>query len=103
MIRLRNTGKDMELAITGRLPMEHFKSPPTITIMLNGTKVDEYKGSIDVVTRTIAVTPAQQGDGDWSELKITSDMSFVPKEVNKASGDERRLAFQLTGLTWKLK
>jgi hypothetical protein len=101
--RLRNTGKDMELTITGRPPVEHFKQAPTITITLNGTKLDEYKGSNDMATKTFTVTPAQQGDGEWSELKISSDMSFVPKEVAKTSTDGRRLAFSLTGLIWKLK
>jgi hypothetical protein len=101
--RLRNTGKDMELVVAGRPPMEQFKQAPMITITLNGTKLDEYKGSNDVATRTFTVTPAQQGDGEWSELKISSDMSFVPKEVEKTSNDGRRLAFYLTGLTWKLK
>ena len=103
IVRLRNTGKDMELSLTGRPPIEQFKQAPTITISLNGAKLDEYKGSTEMATKTFVVTPAQQGSGEWSELKISTDMSFVPKEVDQKSTDGRRLAFSVTGLTWKLK
>lgn len=102
-VKLRNTGKDMELTIAGRPPVEQFKQPPTITITLNGTKIDEFKGSADVTQRTLQITPAQQGSGEWSDLTISSNMSFVPKEVDKRSTDGRTLAFSLTGLSWKQK
>ena len=101
--KLRNTGKDMELTVAGRPPVEHFKQPPTITITLNGTKLDEFKGANDVVQKTYTITPAQKGSGEWSELTIGSNMSFVPKEVDKRSADGRMLAFSLTNLTWKIK
>lgn len=102
-VKLRNTGKDMELTVAGRPPVEHFKQPPTITITLNGAKLDEFKGSNDVVQKTYTVTPAQQGSGEWSELTISSNMSFIPKEVDKGSTDGRTLAFSLTNLAWKQK
>ena len=102
-VKLRNTGKDMELIVAGRPPVEHFKQPPTITIALNGTKLDEFKGSNDVVQKTYTVTPAQQGSGEWSDLTISSDMSFVPKVVDKRSTDGRSLAFSLTTLSWRQK
>ena len=101
--KLRNTGKDMELTIAGRPPVEHFKQAPTITISLNGTKLDEFKGSNEIVQKTFMITPAQQGSGEWSDLTISSDMSFVPKEVDKKSTDGRMLAFSLTTLSWKEK
>lgn len=102
-VKLRNTGKDMELTINGRAPVEHFKQPPTITISLNGTKLEEFKGSNEAFQKTYTVTTAQQGSGDWSDLTIASNMSFIPKEVDKRSTDGRTLAFQLGNLTWKTK
>ena len=102
-VKLRNTGKDMELTFAGRPPVEQFKQPPTITLTLNGTKLDEFKGSNDAVQKSYTISPAQQGSGEWSELTIGSNMSFIPKEVDKRSTDGRTLAFSLTNLTWKQK
>lgn len=102
VVRLRNTGREMALTITGSTPLSPLKSTPTVTVTLNGQQLDQFPGA-DAVTKQYAVSPAQQGPGEYSELRIASNKSFVPQEVNKQFQDTRRLAFSLGKLTWEEK
>lgn len=101
VVRLKNTGRDMTLRITGRPPLQQLKNTPKIKIAFNGAILEEIDVISDTLTKEYTITPAQQGAGEWSELRITSDGYFVPKLVDKNSPDERRLAFSLTGLSWQ--
>jgi hypothetical protein len=103
VVRLKNTGKDMVLKVAGRVPFERFKQAPTIKITLNGAELDQSPATPELMTREFTITPKQQGSGDWSELKISSDKSFVPKETDPGATDPRRLAFSLTKLSWEPK
>ncbi|MEP7273719.1 MAG: hypothetical protein ABI882_19630 [Acidobacteriota bacterium] len=103
VVRLKNSGKDMTLKLAGRAPLERFKQPPVINISLNGVQLEQVTGTPEGLDREYTISAAQQGKGEWSELKITSDQSFVPKEVDKGGTDPRRLAFSLTNLTWQPK
>jgi hypothetical protein len=103
VVKLKNTGRDMTLRITGRPPVEQLKNTPRIKIALNGATLEEIEGSSETLNKEYTITPAQQGVGEWSELRITSDSYFVPKNVDKNSPDERRLAFSITGLSWQPK
>ena len=103
VVRLKNTGKDMVLKIAGRAPVERFKQAPVIKLTLNGTQLDEAKATAELLTREFTVTAAQQGAGEWSELKISSDKSFVPKDTDPGATDPRRLAFSVTKLSWEPK
>jgi hypothetical protein len=103
VVKLKNTGREMVLKITGRPPVEQLAKMPKIKIALNGVTLEEVAGSAEVLTREYAITAAQQGGGEWSELRIYSDEYFVPKNVYKNSTDERRLAFSLTSLSWQPK
>ena len=103
VIRLKNTGKDMVLKLSGRAPVEKFKQAPIIKISLNGVELDSTTATPELLARECTITPAQQGKGDWSELKITSDKHFVPKDTDPGATDPRRLAFSLTNLSWQAK
>lgn len=103
VVKLKNTGREMVLKIMGRPPVEHMRDMPKIKIALNGATLEEVAGSGEMLSREYAITPAQQGGGEWSELRISSDGHFVPKNVYKNSADERRLAFSLTSLSWQPK
>lgn len=103
VVRLKNSGKDMVLKLSGRAPVERFKQAPIVKISLNGTQLDQVTTTPEVVSREFTITPAQQGTGEWSELKITCDKSFVPKDTDPGATDPRRLAFSLTSLSWQPK
>lgn len=103
VIRLKNSGKDMVLKVSGRAPVERFKQAPVIRISLNGTQLDQATTTPETLTREFTITAAQQGAAEWSELKITCDKSFVPKDTDPGATDPRRLAFSLTNLTWQPK
>ena len=103
VIRLKNTGKDMVLKVAGRAPVEKFKQAPTINIVLNGAELDSVSATPELLAREFTISAAQQGQGEWSELKITSDKHFVPKDTDPGATDPRRLAFSLTNLSWEPK
>ena len=103
VVRLKNTGKDMVLKLSGRAPVERFKQPPVIKLVLNGVELDQMTGTPEILNREFTITAAQQGKADWSELKISSDKSFVPKDVDPGGTDPRRLAFSLTKLSWEAR
>lgn len=102
VVRLKNTGREMTLTITGSSPLSPLKSAPTVTVTLNGQQLEQFPGA-DAITKQYAVSPAQQGPGEYSELRIASSKSFVPQEVNPKFQDTRRLAFQLNKLIWEEK
>lgn len=102
LIRLKNTGRDMMLTLTGSTPVGPLKGAPTVTITLNGEQLDQFPGA-DTITKQYPVPAAKQGAGEYSELRIASSKSFVPQEVDKRFQDKRRLAFSLAKLTWEEK
>lgn len=101
-IRLKNTGRDMVLTLAGHSPLAPLKGAPTVTVTFNGEQLDQFPGA-EAITKQYPIPAAKQGSGEYSELRITSSKSFVPKEVNKQSQDPRRLAFSLGKLTWEEK
>ena len=102
VVRLKNTGKDMKLRLVGRAPAVELKGPQTLTVSLNGEKLDEVSGKDDL-QKEIIVPAAKQGSAPASELVITASKSFVPKELSAKSNDTRKLAFSLNQLTWQEK
>jgi hypothetical protein len=100
-VHLKNTGKEMRLKVVANVPTDRFPQPPKIRIELNGETLDEF--STLTVDKEYTVTPAKQGNKEYSDLRITSDKFFVPKDVDKNSTDTRRLALSLTQLVWQPK
>src|SRR5262245_2605536 len=100
-VHLKNTGKEMRLKVAGNVPEGRFPQPPKMKIELNGETLDEF--STLTVDKEYVIPAAKQGNKEYSDLKITSDKFFVPKDVDKGSTDPRRLAFSLTQLVWQQK
>lgn len=101
-IRLKNTGKDAVLKFKGAVQQDFFKEPPVLTLKLNGEQLDQIKTTKGVMEKSYTI-PASKQKGDYSELQISSDKTFVPKEVEKGSSDPRKLSFSLRELTWQAK
>lgn len=102
-IMLKNTRRDMVLRIKGGVPIDRFPQPPTFRIQFNGELLEEITAAPAVLEKEYAIPAAKQSSGDWSELRISTNQSFVPKEVDKSSTDARRLGFSLHKLEWVTK
>jgi hypothetical protein len=98
-LTLKNTGKDMKLHIVGDVPVDSLKGVPTYKITLNGEVLGEV--SAKIVDKEFAVPAAKQGATPISQLTISSDKHFVPKDIDPKSTDERKLSFSLRQLTWE--
>lgn len=103
VVRLKNTGRDMTLVVAGSSPTNAFKSAATIKLTLNGAPLDQFTGKAEGVEKRYEIPAAKLGAGPYSELRISSDKSMVPQEVNAKYQDSRRLAFSLSKLTWEEK
>ncbi len=103
VIRLKNTRREMRLRITGRAPVEQFPQPPTIKLYFNGELLDEIVATPQVIEKEYLISAARQGSSSWSELRLSTNKTFVPKEIDKNATDSRRLGFSLHGLAWDPK
>ena len=101
-ISLKNTGKDAVLKFKGAVQQDFFKEPPTLTLTLNGEQLDSIVTTKGVIEKSYTI-PASKQKGDRSELKISSNKTFTPKEVEKGSNDPRKLSFSLRELSWESK
>jgi len=99
VVSLRNSHHDMTLTIKGRVP-EQVTKAPRVMVTFNGHVLDAIDGTREV-DRAYYVPRSMQGDGDLSELRISTDQTVIPRQVNPASADRRRLGFVLYDLTWK--
>lgn len=102
LVKLKNSNRDMKLSLAGNVPMSAFPQPPTLTIFFNGKQIDQFPGAQNV-TKEYTIPAADQAGKTYSELKITTNKIFVPREVDKKSTDERKLGFSLTKLEWVAK
>ncbi|MEO6725005.1 MAG: hypothetical protein ABIP14_06855 [Blastocatellia bacterium] len=103
VVRLKNGGHDMTLTFAGSSPMHVFKSPVTIKLTFNGMPLDQFTGKAEGVEKRYEIPSSKLGSGDFSELRISSDKSMVPHEVDKTLQDSRRLALSLSKLKWEEK
>jgi hypothetical protein len=101
VLQLENTGQPMRLRIEGNAPLDSLPRPGTFKISLNGVLLDQTTMKKNPLQKEFIISPAQQGEGKWSELRISTDQIFVPSQLNPASGDQRRLGFSLSKLTWE--
>ena len=92
----------MKLLLAGNVPMSAFPQPPTLTIFLNGKQLDQFPGAQNVA-KEYMIPAADQAGKTYSELKITTNKTFVPKAVDKKSADDRKLGFSLTKVEWVAK
>jgi hypothetical protein len=101
-ILLRNTNRDMRLELVGRIPSE-LAHPPTVTLELNGTRLDQLVDVRGEVRRQYDVPASMLGTGDSSTLLLTSSRTFTPRELDPRSPDERRLSFAVYAVSWEPK
>jgi len=101
IVRLRNTHQPMVLTIKGRAPVEQLSQPPTLSVQLNGRPLDQIEKATDSIEKSYRIPAADQGSGDWSEVRIRTSESFVPRAKNPTSGDTRQLGFSLYTLAWR--
>lgn len=82
------------LRIRGRMPLEYYDGPVSISLEWNGTAL----GSIPIDTaRFVLDCRVRADEAQWSTLKIRSSHSFVPHDRQK-NGDRRVLAAQIRQL-----
>lgn len=104
-IKLKNNKADMRLKIVGSAPVDLIGQPTEVTIKLNGEQLEKVTLTKDKNTldKEFTVPASKQTSAELSELTISSSKSFVPKQVYKNSGDDRKLSFSLTKLEWEPK
>lgn len=101
VVLLQNTAKTMRLRIEGKFPAKGFTKPSTTKLLLNGRPLETVVTSEHSLVREYQITPAQQGSGEWTELRIVVDQAVIPRAVDPAYNDDRRLSFSLTKLLWE--
>lgn len=101
VVQLENTGQAMRLRIVGDAPLDSLPHPGTFKISLNGALLDQTTLQKNPLQKEFLISPAQQGEGKWSELRIGTDQVFIPGQKNPQSSDQRRLGFSLVRLTWE--
>ncbi len=99
--KLKNTGKDMAMRLEADIPGS-VKSP-TITVTLNGEQLDQFAVAGARLEKDYTIPAAKQGGGTHSELRITTNKTFVPKALDPKSSDDRSLGLSLRKLTWDPK
>ena len=99
---LKNTHQPMLLAIRGLIPARLVKDQ-TLTIQFNGATLDTIHGVDGVIEREYTISPEQQTTRDRSDLTFHASHSYVPKNIDPATGDGRVLSFTLYSLAWTAK
>lgn len=99
--KVKNTGKDMAVRFEADIP-DRIKSP-TITLTLNGEKIDEFVVEGARVEKDYTIPAAKQGSGTHSELRISTNKTFSPKAFDPKTTDDRNLGISLRKLTWDPK
>jgi len=100
IVQLQNTRQPMVLRIVGRVPVDFRKAPPTIIVQLNDEILEQFLGPTVNEAKEYQIGAAQQGAAEHSVLRIRTNMTVVPKDVDKKSSDGRKLGFKLYELTW---
>ncbi|MBI1765516.1 MAG: YfhO family protein [Acidobacteria bacterium] len=100
VVRLLNTRQPMRLRVAGQVPGA-FARPTVFKLFLNGALLEEFAAPDRLVGREYLITPAQQGSGEWSELRLQADQTVTPSQANPKSRDDRALSFSLTKLLWE--
>lgn len=101
-VKLKNRTQEMRLLLEGDLPMVSLPQKPNLKLVLNGETLDQFPGA-QHIAKEYAIPAEKQKGKTYSTLEIITDQTFVPKELDKNSGDTRRLGFYLTKLEWLAK
>jgi hypothetical protein len=98
---LPNSTTEMRLNIALHFQINAFQHPNTVKIFFNGAVLDTLIAKEKLERREYIITATQQGLSEWSELRIVSDHTFVPHQLNPSNPDTRRLSCSLNELSWK--
>ncbi|MFN0120966.1 MAG: hypothetical protein ACKV2V_10725 [Blastocatellia bacterium] len=100
-IRLRNPAGNAVLTMRAHAPVDRFPQPPVITISLNGQPLDRFTATANPLRKTYKIPAPQSRAATYSDLKITCDQSFTPRQTDPASADTRALCLSLEQLAWE--
>jgi hypothetical protein len=89
--QFKNPRKDVIVYLEADTNSKAFPQPPVLTLAVNGKAGATIPiQSSDVFLKKIRVKAADLGDGDWVELRLAMNQSFVPKLLGM-NQDEREL------------
>ena len=100
VIRFENPKRFTFLTLKGSYPRARITRVPKIRVELNGQLLEDITPQSDTIERVYELPAARLGTEAFCELKISSSESFIPRELDPASMDQRRLAFLLHYLSW---
>ncbi|MEP7272218.1 MAG: hypothetical protein ABI882_12005 [Acidobacteriota bacterium] len=100
VVELQNTGRPMRLRIEGAVPMHAFARPSNIKVVLNGALLETVVAGAPALLREYQINASQQGDKEWSELRLIADQAMRPNDIDPRNPDRRRLSFSLNTLRW---
>ncbi len=97
LVSFKNPKADVIVYLEGDTCVKCFKAPPELTVSV-GDKVG-LKIPIDgpeVLVRKIKVKAEDLGDGEWVDLRLAMNESFVPKNLEPPlNNDDRELGFNV--------
>lgn len=100
-VRLKNAKRDMALTLVARVP--DAVKQPNITVTFNGSTLDQFAAPKGVFKKEYSIDASRQGPDNWSELQLKTDKTFIPKDHEKSSRDERHLGLKIHELSWEPK
>jgi hypothetical protein len=101
VVQLQNTRQATRLRIEGDVPVETLARPNTIKLSFNGVVLDQVVVKKQSLQMEYLIPAAQQGNGEWSELRLAVDQFVVPNQINPNNSDQRHLGFVLRNLLWE--
>jgi len=91
LVSFKNPKKDVILYLEADTNAKVFTEPATLTVSVGGNKglVVPIENS-ELFMKKIRFTKADLGDGEWVDLRLTMNQSFVPKTLG-INQDDREL------------
>lgn len=96
----KNPKKDVILYLEADTNFKAFPQPPVLTIAMSGTGAAVANGLVmpvensEIFLKKVRFKAADLGDGDWVDLRLSMNQSFVPKALG-LNNDERELGMMV--------
>lgn len=90
MVSFKNPGTPVIVYLEADTNYNAFSEPPVLTVSVGDNGAVIPIESSEVFLRKIRLSPEVLGDGEWVDLKLAMNESFVPKEMN-LNEDDREL------------
>jgi len=92
LVSFKNPGKDVILYLEADTNAKAFSEPPVLTVGTNaGRGLAIPIENSEVFVRKIRFTAEDLGDGEWVDLKLAMNGSFVPRDAGVNDHDDREL------------